>query len=1119
MKTLYKMLCGAIGASLTFLQLINSCIPTLAVSPQGENVECDHDIQCLCDDFIYEPEEDYTVSDIEADYYDEYTQTVWHNLSSMPLATDVDEETHKCGDNVYYEINNEILTISGTGEIYNYYQVTAPWRTQGISTIIIEPGITKIGISAFAHMEVSTVILPTTVTVIDQLAFSYCTNLKSISLPIGLININYSAFNGCTNLSEINIPSTVETIQGKAFLDTPWLEQMKTNSPMVVVNDILIDGTQCSGNIIIPDHVTKISGFAFKGNENLFTVTLSKQLVSIDNYAFQDCTNLSKIIYTSENYNPTIKCSQNCFEGCALSNGNYIYFYNLQNQKILFRYIGNDSTIIIPSDVDIVCGSAFLFTNSNAEDITIIIEDLSALSQINRYVFCNCKINNIYIDEVPITLEDLRNHVSSNIKYFINEQDPNNKFEGYTFVEKTIETQLLLAILENGKFTTKLLDEYCDGILETEILPSIAELDIDSDYARVYCVYKWIRDLYGKNYGMFYEDEESNKRNMRLTHNTEALLLTGHGVCSSYTQLFNLFMRKLNVESYYLHNDKKGHAWNVVKVNNKYYYVDCTNDYFLKGVDGLKSNIFMGFAYEDPPSSRSENLKDIKKHIYGTVPDEVNIIISDSDCNIYKIFVDDQMDYDDYHYSLSDNLIHYLINNETDHFYLAFSESENNILNFDHSYTGELFSHSKNNNFIVSGQSYIRDGLTGRINASFTYVDRNTNQILITVIPEYTCPSITINLDSHINGAIYYDVVFNSETTEYCKQYNTSTTVHLLDPLSAINFYFENGDLLCSVTDLETGNRFGYAEDMDCGYRVSIQNNENHELSFSVFQMGDITLDGIVDGSDSMTLLRYIVEFYSFIQTGSTGDLRLGNGNITINGDISANGLFSLNAANANINGLLSASEFEENVTGNLNMNNELNKAIISPEFVQCVFSDEEIDHMFFSDISTQLIHSDYTVNDNNIVMDSDTIVEGYIQMTGNVNIMHNLKANGDIVINGNVNNTISGIVYSKNGNVTLTSNNINYNGFIYAPNGTVKIQGNNISITGTIIAQTLIIEGDTVNFNVAAIDQGASGNASPSITLTEFQLMLGDMDTNQVNDIMDVIAINKKILNSYLVI
>lgn len=139
--------------------------------------------------------------------------------------------------------------------------------------------------------------------------------------------------------------------------------------------------------------------------------------------------------------------------------------------------------------------------------------------------------------------------------------------------------------------------------------------------------------------------------------------------------------------------------------------------------------------------------------------------------------------------------------------------------------------------------------------------------------------------------------------------------------------------------------------------------------------------------------------------------------------------------------------------------------------------------------------------------------------MTGNINIMHNLKANGDIVIDGNVSNTISGIVYSKNGNVTLNSENINYNGFIYAPNGTVTIQGNNISITGTIIAQTLIIEGDTVNFNVAAIDQGASGNASPAITLTEFQLMLGDMDTNHVNDIIDVIAINKKILNSSLVI
>ena len=70
---------------------------------------------------------------------------------------------------------------------------------------------------------------------------------------------------------------------------------------------------------------------------------------------------------------------------------------------------------------------------------------------------------------------------------------------------------------------------------------------------------------------------------------------------------------------------------------------------------------------------------------------------------------------------------------------------------------------------------------------------------------------------------------------------------------------------------------------------------------------------------------------------------------------------------------------------------------------------------------------------------------------------------------------------------------------------------GDNISITGTIIAQTLIIDGDTVNFNIAEIDQGASGDVSPAITLTDFQRRLGDMDMNQIIDIMDVISINKK--------
>ena len=49
-------------------------------------------------------------------------------------------------------------------------------------------------------------------------AFSYCTNLKSITLPSSLTSIGIAAFRGCRSLEEIVIPESVQSIGGVAFL-------------------------------------------------------------------------------------------------------------------------------------------------------------------------------------------------------------------------------------------------------------------------------------------------------------------------------------------------------------------------------------------------------------------------------------------------------------------------------------------------------------------------------------------------------------------------------------------------------------------------------------------------------------------------------------------------------------------------------------------------------------------------------------------------------------------------------------------------------------------------------------------------------------------------------------
>ena len=89
----------------------------------------------------------------------------------------------QCGDNVNWTLDNGVLTISGTGDMYDYgmmeHDSYAPWynRRSEITSIIIESGITIIGEDAFYECSALTsVTIPSGITSIGPL-FPYYTIL------------------------------------------------------------------------------------------------------------------------------------------------------------------------------------------------------------------------------------------------------------------------------------------------------------------------------------------------------------------------------------------------------------------------------------------------------------------------------------------------------------------------------------------------------------------------------------------------------------------------------------------------------------------------------------------------------------------------------------------------------------------------------------------------------------------------------------------------------------------------------------------------------------------------------------------------------------------------------
>ncbi|MCL2800908.1 MAG: leucine-rich repeat domain-containing protein [Treponema sp.] len=123
------------------------------------------------------------------------------------------------------------VTIIGDGAFSNCSQLTS---------ITLHDNITSIGINAFRRTAITTIRLPARITIISQGAFAECRNLTSIVIPEGVTIIGQEAFTTNVALTSITFPSTLRAIHNSAFLNCTLLS-----------------------SITIPDSVTNIE---FRGN-------------------------------------------------------------------------------------------------------------------------------------------------------------------------------------------------------------------------------------------------------------------------------------------------------------------------------------------------------------------------------------------------------------------------------------------------------------------------------------------------------------------------------------------------------------------------------------------------------------------------------------------------------------------------------------------------------------------------------------------------------------------------------------------------------------------------------------------------------------------------------------
>lgn len=131
------------------------------------------------------------------------------------------------------------------------------------------------------------VVIPDSVKIIGDSAFSGCKGITSVVIPDSVQEIGSGAFRDCIALPHITIPDSVQKIGWDAFA-----------------------GCQSLTAITIPDSVKGIGSSAFKNCSSLTSLTIGNSVTYIGSYAFGGCSSLRTVEFKG---NP--QCDSDAFSG------------------------------------------------------------------------------------------------------------------------------------------------------------------------------------------------------------------------------------------------------------------------------------------------------------------------------------------------------------------------------------------------------------------------------------------------------------------------------------------------------------------------------------------------------------------------------------------------------------------------------------------------------------------------------------------------------------------------------------------------------------------------------------------------------------------------------------
>ena len=250
---------------------------------------------------------------------------------------------------IYYITNDDIIVRFKNEDVFGGAKILSNTysSTKGYGTIEFASEVTAIEAKAFKSKTTLTyIVLPNSVTSIGEEAFAYCSGLTSVTIPDRVKRIEEEAFRGCSSLTSVHISDI------GSWCNVDFKEN--ASNPLSQAHRLYVNGEEVK-DLVIPNSVTSIRGYAFYFCSSLTSVTIPNSVKSVGNSAFGYCEGLTSVTIP----NSVTSIGNEAFYSCKGLTSVTIDNSVESIGDYAFSYCKGLTSVIIGNSVESIGGFAF----------------------------------------------------------------------------------------------------------------------------------------------------------------------------------------------------------------------------------------------------------------------------------------------------------------------------------------------------------------------------------------------------------------------------------------------------------------------------------------------------------------------------------------------------------------------------------------------------------------------------------------------------------------------------------------------------------------------------------------------------------------------------------------